>query len=308
MSNKLTIKIGLGSLFFYPKKSNSTYIDMYSVQQYIDYFLPNTFNYQFITDNNINPDIMIWDIYSNNDNASTNNINMLISVENCNKWKWYRHHTKFGDYSNNKMNIYLYNHITLIEKTDNYISIPIIHNRINYYLLNESIIKPIEITSFNDKKFCLMINKSKHNNDIDEYVKLANDIGPVDNINLYDKLINTKSCYNSVELLNIFNKYKFIICFENSYEDGYITEKIFNCFFAKTLPIYKGSLIIDQYINTQSFIDGRDIQTSIELLKILKSDELLYNKYITSKKISNSYNNENYQEELGNFIMKKLGK
>ena len=69
------------------------------------------------------------------------------------------------------------------------------------------------------------------NNEITEYINILQIIDNVDNINMYSDIIKNKSCYNSIELLNIFNKYKFILTIENSYHDGYITEKIFNCFF-----------------------------------------------------------------------------
>ena len=35
----------------------------------------------------------------------------------------------------------------------------------------------------------------------------------------------------------IYNQYKFSLCFENSISRSYITEKIFDCFFEKIIPI-----------------------------------------------------------------------
>ena len=134
---------------------------------------------------------------------------------------------------------------------------------------------------------------------------MLNNIGQVDNIDLYTNILLNKSCYNSVELLNVFNKYKFILCFENSYCDGYITEKIFNCFFAHTIPIYKGSPIVEQYLNTSSFIDARNFDDSINLIKKLNSNEELYNQYISANKTSSLYYDENYQEVLKEFILTK---
>ena len=116
---------------------------------------------------------------------------------------------------------------------------------------------------------------------------------------MYTDLLD-KSCYHSIELLNVFNKYKFIICFENSYADGYITEKIFNCFFARTIPIYKGSEKINDYINKDCYIDARS--NYIDEIKRIINDENLYNSYINSPKISTNYNDENYNQELINMI------
>lgn len=115
--------------------------------------------------------------------------------------------------------------------------------------------------------------------------------------------IKNKSCYNSIELLRVFNKYKFIICFENSYNDGYISEKIFNCFFAKTLPIYSGSSIIERFFNEKSFINLKgDINNCIKKIKLLNSSKKLYELYINSNKINVNYNNENFDNELLTYL------
>ena len=139
---------------------------------------------------------------------------------------------------------------------------------------------------------------------IEELEKINN----IDYINYYDDIIKDKSCYYSIELLNIFNKYKFILCIENSYTNGYITEKIFNCFYSRSIPIYKGSPIIEKFINKDSFIDFRknNLNNSIELIKNILNNEDLYNTYINSEKINYLYNDENYKDKLYNFIENKL--
>jgi hypothetical protein len=220
-------------------------------------------------------------------------------------WTHYNHYNKYNNYGNDKMNIYLYNHITNIIENENFISIPMIYNYINYFSKNYSIIKPDQITFFENKKFCLMVNKSGINDEIQQYVNILSQFGEIDNINIYNDYINSKSCYHSVELLNVMNKYKFILCFENSYTDGYITEKIFNCLFARSIPIYKGSPIIEQYINKESFLQVDNIIDKINEIK--NNEELFYN-IINSNKISNNYFNENYEERLSSFIEKKLNK
>ncbi len=295
--NKPNIKLKFGSMFYIGGENKERH-HFQSVKQFIDYFLPNKYNY-IIVDSNEKSDITIWDIYLEDSSMLRDDeINIIICVENVPHWNFYKHYSKYGEYNDNKIKIYLYNHINTMVKTDKYISIPLIHNYINYY--NNNIrLEPTEITLFNNKKFCLMINKSKLNEQINETVIALEKIGEIDSLSMYPDLLN-KSCYHSVELLNVFNKYKFIICFENSYADGYITEKIFNCFYAKTIPIYKGSEKITNYINKDSFIDGRS--NFIEKIIKVKDNEKLYNEYINSPKISASYNNENYNQELATFI------
>jgi hypothetical protein len=66
--------------------------------------------------------------------------------------------------------------------------------------------------------------------------------------------------------------YKFAICFENeSKAPGYITEKIFDCFFAGTVPIYYGAPNIQEYIPKEAFIDLRDYKDFSELAAYLET-------------------------------------
>ena len=66
-------------------------------------------------------------------------------------------------------------------------------------------------------------------------------------------------------------QYKFAICFENSVLKGWITEKIFDCFFAGTVPVYWGAPDIATRIPRDCFIDMRDFRDYSELRKFLKS-------------------------------------
>src|SRR5262249_24492210 len=52
-------------------------------------------------------------------------------------------------------------------------------------------------------------------------------------------------------------QYTFALCFENMILKGWITEKIFDCFFAGTIPIYWGAPEIGECIPAQCFIDMR---------------------------------------------------
>ncbi len=74
----------------------------------------------------------------------------------------------------------------------------------------------------------------------------------------------------------IYKKYKFAICYENARDiPGYITEKIFDCFFAGCVPIYWGAPNVTDHIPVDTFIDRRNFKTHEELYQYLKnmSDE-----------------------------------
>jgi hypothetical protein len=274
---------------------------MQSLQQFITYFLPSKYNYEIVA-SPTKSDITVWDIYANNNtNLQDDEINILICVENADHWNFYGHYKTYGNYGDNKMHIYLYNHIDRIEQ-NNYLSLPTVHFYINYYL--NSVEGPTSPTTFAQKRFCLVINKSNMNPEISQMQKELEQIDVVDHIRIHTNIEND-SCYHSVELLNVFNQYKFIICYENSYKNGYVTEKIFNCFLAKTLPIYKGAPNVKEYFNEGSFIDARN-ETCIELIKTLNNDAELYNTYIQSEKISKLYDNENYNDKMVKFIEDRL--
>lgn len=60
------------------------------------------------------------------------------------------------------------------------------------------------------------------------------------------------SCKSKYEVLS---RYQFSLCFENMAMDGYISEKIFDCFYAGTVPLYMGARNVSSYIPTESYVD-----------------------------------------------------
>lgn len=288
---------------------------MMNYNQFLEYFFNfiNIDKNEYIKDINQESDILIISLNSTiNDSIELikkSKFIIMISIENClNKnLNWYSHYNKYEDYGNKLINMYIYNHITKINITPDFLAIPTIYYRMDYFKLkyNYYFNHPELSKSFNEKKFCLVINKSNLNSDIYKLKNKLEKIDTIDHISIYDDKIINKSCYNSIELLKVFNGYKFIICFENSYSDGYITEKIFNCLFAKTIPIYGGSLIIDQYIDNKCFINTKnniDCNDLFNKINNLNSNEKLYNEYINLNKISKKYNDENYKEIVSKYI------
>ena len=73
-------------------------------------------------------------------------------------------------------------------------------------------------------------------------------------------------------------KYKFCLCFENEEKVmGWISEKIFDCFFTGTIPIYLGAENIDAYIPPQCYIDMKKFKDFQELGSYLKAmDETVF--------------------------------
>lgn len=72
--------------------------------------------------------------------------------------------------------------------------------------------------------------------------------------------------------LEIINRYKFYICYENSRDiPGYITEKIFDCFYCGCIPIYWGANNIENYIPRECFIDRKLFNNEHDLYDFLKN-------------------------------------
>jgi hypothetical protein len=55
----------------------------------------------------------------------------------------------------------------------------------------------------------------------------------------------------------VLSKYSFALCFENMAMKGYITEKIFDCFYVGTIPLYLGATDITSLIPKAAYIDCR---------------------------------------------------
>lgn len=53
------------------------------------------------------------------------------------------------------------------------------------------------------------------------------------------------------------SEYTFAICFENMVLEGWVTEKIFDCLFCGTVPVYLGAPDIERWVPPECFIDMR---------------------------------------------------
>jgi len=73
------------------------------------------------------------------------------------------------------------------------------------------------------------------------------------------------------EKLETLRQYRFSLCLENSQFEGYVSEKIFDCFFTGTIPIYLGAPDIEKYVPAEAFVDLRKFRDYRELEKVLDS-------------------------------------
>lgn len=105
-------------------------------------------------------------------------------------------------------------------------------------------------------------------------------------------------------------KSQFHICVENSKENNYFSEKLIDCFYTKTIPIYWGCPNIGEWFNTDSIIIVNSVEEIINFCNTV--DEDFYIQKI--KSINENYENckkflkyhDRVTEKIKNIVDKKL--
>lgn len=115
--------------------------------------------------------------------------------------------------------------------------------------------------------------------------------------------------------LETMRQYRFSICYENVRDlPGYITEKIWDSFFAGCVPVYWGASNVTDYIPEDCFIDRRKFANHEELYKFMTSmseaEYTAYQERIAAFLISEKarpFSAEAFAETIVNTIVKDLG-
>jgi hypothetical protein len=71
--------------------------------------------------------------------------------------------------------------------------------------------------------------------------------------------------------LALLATYRFALVFENTRFPGYISEKLFDCFFARCIPIYSGAPDVAQFVPPPAFLDARQFASFPALEKFLRA-------------------------------------
>lgn len=251
-------------------------------------FLPREYHYKIVEKNEA-ADICIVDIqHTDNSLLRENEINILICLDNLQiENAEYLHYNTYGRNGNPMIQHYIYNDIPYIK--DNYI--PAVYGRISYFYSIWNEYKDIRNISFQDKKFCLLTYEKILTSDKKDVLNTFSKIGKVDTLD-----ISNKTLYDLPKLVSVYSQYKFVICFENSKTDGYVTEKIFNVFLSGAIPIYDGAPNIGDYIHLNSVLLFDE--------HILKKVKLLMNEEI----YNNVVKKERVKKLEWNYPLKKYGK
>ncbi len=137
-------------------------------------------------------------------------------------------------------------------------------------------------------KFCCIIISNEYSSERIEFFKQLSKYKKVD---CFGKTKYTNSDNNFLpkswaDNPKFLSQYKFVISFENSFEEEYITEKLPNTMLAKSIPIYRGASNIGEYFNKESFINfedyGKSYKKMIQKIKELDFDDKKYLDFINN--------------------------
>lgn len=95
---------------------------------------------------------------------------------------------------------------------------------------------------------------------------------------------NHFKCYRGPvkDKIAVLKNYRYCLCYENNYGySQYVTEKIYDCLFARCVPIYLGAPDIVHFVPADCFIDMRKFHNFEELYQFIEQmDEKSWNHYI----------------------------
>ena len=157
-------------------------------------------------------------------------------------------------------------------------------------------------------KCCMVIssrfNKSKRIEYLEELMRHTE-------IDSFGKLFNNSTITNDngrKTKLELYSKYKFVISFENSIANDYVTEKFFDPLLAGTVPVYSGATNITEYApGDNCFIDIRTFENPRQLADFMNrcyKDDTLYSQFYnwTNQPLSASLNEKIEKQKINPFI------
>lgn len=105
------------------------------------------------------------------------------------------------------------------------------------------------------------------------------------------------ACSSKYEVLS---QYKFCLCFENMAMKGYVTEKIFDCLYAGTIPLYLGATDIQDLIPEDVYIDCRKFSSWQEMYRAVEciSPRQIQQMRVNGKSFIQSAQGEKYYNSL----------
>lgn len=153
-----------------------------------------------------------------------------------------------------------------------------------YFKFHYPVLTPMvnELPSFEEKKLCTLVAsdlQSTYDNElysqrkeVVRYFEKVNEEGFEFYGRRWDPTLYKHYKGPIDDKIGTIKNYRFTICYENTHGTlGYVTEKIFDCFTAGSIPVYWGASNIDWYVPKDCFIDRREFSNLEELHLFMKS-------------------------------------
>jgi len=145
--------------------------------------------------------------------------------------------------------------------------------------IHEPLMDIAELTKFrtlkeDQKKFCALVASNPEATRINLFLAL-NSISKVDGYGMMFGKTLKQSKFDKLK------DYKFCLCPENDYYPGYVTEKLFQAWYAGTVPIYMGSIPSSEPINDKAFIHFNPEDNIEKLTTQVESINISREKYLS---------------------------
>lgn len=261
----------------------------------LEMFLPRKYSYVLVPASEPADICLIEVSFKDSTLLRENETNIYVGLENVsavdqygNSRGWYVFRNNFG-WSHPMVRTHIHNDKSeakyLQDKDGKPVAhwIPTVYFRISHYHhYVPKIIPTWDATPFENKRFCLFASRNMMNARKEQVLNMMSTMGKIDTFKSPVVLqqfpnIGSVSCYYGRELLHLYSQYKFVLNFENSSTDGYVTEKIFNVLAAGVVPVYHGAPDIAEYVNKDCFVhcDG-DPNVVLRQLHKLDTDKRAY--------------------------------
>lgn len=166
-----------------------------------------------------------------------------------------------------------------------------------YLIPVEYLYGPNEFTKKNKEHFCCAVF-SKYDEDRFNMMNYLNDYK---NVYGFGKVHVNKIAEGEKVKMDLISNFKFSICFENSIQSGYFTEKLLHAKIAGTIPIYKSHNTFESDFNKECCLNLCDLNFSEIKEKVIEIDQnpTLLKSYFDQP----LFNSEIKLEEIGNKII-----
>lgn len=169
----------------------------------------------------------------------------------------------------------------------------------------------LKIEDIKNRFFCSYLSSNSDN--LSDREKFVSALSKYKVVNSGGKSINNIG-FIVEDKLDFLSNHKFNIAAENAIHPYYTTEKIYQAFLAKTIPIYIGNPLIGMEFNPKSFINTNDftnMQEMVDYISKVDLDEELYLEIINQPKITNDSiitKTEDFESFLRNIFDQDISK